>query len=249
MLTKAPHEIERIRKACRIVAEVLQLLRQEARPGLTTAHLDGLAERYIRDAGGLPAFKGYQGFPRTLCASVNDRIVHGIPDESVLRDGDLLSVDIGVVWEGYYGDGAATLLLGDVADQHRLLAEVAEQSLYRGIAQAVPGKRVGDIGHAVQSHVEKFGFAVVRDFVGHGVGSQLHEDPQVPNFGSPGEGTPLRAGMVLAIEPMVNEFTPHVRTLPDRWTAVTVDGGYSAHYEHTVLVTAEGPEILTRMGD
>lgn len=249
MLTKAPHEIERIRKACRIVAEVLQLMRQEARPGVTTARLDEQAERYIRDSGGRPAFKGYQGFPRTLCTSVNDRIVHGIPNETVLKDGDLLSVDVGVIWDGYYGDAAVTLLLGDVSGAHRRLAEVAEQSLYRGIAQALPGKRIGDIGHAVQSHVETNGFAVVRDFVGHGVGRELHEEPQLPNFGKPGEGMALRAGMVLAIEPMVNEFSPQVRTLSDHWTAVTVDGGYSAHFEHTVLVGAEGPEILTRMGD
>ena len=249
MMIKSVAQIEKVRRACRVVAEVLQQLREQARPGVTTGELDDLAEAYIRKQGCLPAFKGYQGYPKTLCTSVNDQIVHGIPSGYVLKSGDLLSVDVGAVYEGFYGDGATTLLMGEVSDTHRLLAEVTEQSLYKGIAEARPGNRLSDISHAVQSHVEKFGYAVVRDFVGHGIGSQLHEEPQVPNFGPPGQGPVLKAGMLLALEPMVNEFTPHVRVLSDRWTAVTVDGGYSAHFEHTIRITDDGPEILTRMGE
>jgi len=249
MMIKSAAQIEKVRRACRVVAEVLQQLREHARPGATTGELDVLAEAYIRAQGCLPAFKGYQGYPKTLCTSVNDQIVHGIPSGYVLKNGDLLSVDVGAVYDGFYGDGAVTLLMGEVSEKHRLLAEVTEGSLYKGIAQARAGNRLSDISHAVQSHVERFGFAVVRDFVGHGIGAQLHEEPQLPNFGPPGQGPLLKAGMLLALEPMVNEYTPHVRILSDRWTAVTVDGGYSAHFEHTILVTDDGPEILTRLGE
>lgn len=249
MMIKSAAQIEKVRRACRVVAEVLQQLREHARPGVTTGELDVLAEAYIRAQGCLPAFKGYQGYPKTLCTSVNDQIVHGIPSGYVLKNGDLLSVDVGAVYDGFYGDGAVTLLMGEVSEKHRLLAEVTEGSLYKGIAQARAGNRLSDISHAVQSHVERFGFAVVRDFVGHGIGAQLHEEPQLPNFGPPGQGPLLKTGMLLALEPMVNEYTPHVRILSDRWTAVTVDGGYSAHFEHTVAVTADGPEILTRLSE
>lgn len=249
MMIKSAAQIEKVRRACRVVAEVLQQLREHARPGVTTGELDVLAEAYIRAQGCLPAFKGYQGYPKTLCTSVNDQIVHGIPSGYVLKNGDLLSVDVGAVYDGFYGDGAVTLLMGEVSEKHRLLAEVTEGSLYKGIAQARAGNRLSDISHAVQSHVERFGFAVVRDFVGHGIGAQLHEEPQLPNFGPPGQGPLLKTGMLLALEPMVNEYTPHVRILSDRWTAVTVDGGYSAHFEHTILVTDDGPEILTRLGE
>jgi methionyl aminopeptidase len=249
MMIKSPHQIDRVRRASRVVAEVLQQVRELAAPGMTTGELDAVAEAYIRQQGCLPAFKGYQGYPKTLCTSVNDQIVHGIPSGYALKSGDLLSVDVGAVYDGFYGDGAVTLLMGDVSEKHRLLAEVTEGSLYKGIAQARAGNRLSDISHAVQSHVERFGFAVVRDFVGHGIGAQLHEEPQLPNFGEPGQGPLLKAGMILALEPMVNEFTPHVRILSDRWTAVTVDGGYSAHFEHTILITEDGPEILTRLGD
>jgi methionyl aminopeptidase len=249
METKTPHEIELMRVASRVVAETLQLMREEARAGVSTRELDRLAEQYILKAGCLPAFKGYQGFPKTLCTSVNDQIVHGIPSDYVLQDGDLLSVDVGTIYQGYYGDGAVTVLVGTVKEGHRRLAEVTEQALYKGIAQARTGNRIGDISHAVQTHVEKFGFAVVRDFVGHGIGKRMHEDIQIPNYGPPNQGVTLKTGMVLAIEPMVNEFTPHVRILPDRWTAVTVDGGFSAHFEHTVAVTADGPDILTRLSE
>jgi methionyl aminopeptidase len=249
MEIKTPQEVELMRVASRVVAETLQLIRQEARAGVTTDELDRAAERYIRKAGCLPAFKGYQGFPRTLCTSVNDQVVHGIPSEYTLRDGDLLSVDVGTIYQGYYGDGAVTILIGAVSERHRRLAEVTEQSLYQGIAQARPGNRIGDISHAVQVFVEKAGFAVVRDFVGHSIGSRMHEELQIPNYGPPNQGAVLKRGMVLAIEPMVNEFTPHVRVLADRWTAVTVDGGYSAHFEHTVAVTLDGPEILTRLSE
>jgi methionyl aminopeptidase len=249
MEIKTPQEIELMRVASRVVAETLQLLREEAREGVTTEELDRAAERYIRKAGCLPAFKGYQGFPKTLCTSVNDQIVHGIPSDYELRGGDLLSVDVGTIYQGYYGDGAVTILIGAVSERHRRLAEVTEQSLYKGISQARPGNRIGDISHAVQAFVEQAGFAVVRDFVGHSIGSRMHEELQIPNYGPPNQGATLKRGMVLAIEPMVNEFTPHVRVLPDRWTAVTVDGGYSAHYEHTVAVTADGPDILTRLSE
>jgi methionyl aminopeptidase len=249
MEIKTPQEIELMRVASRVVAETLQLLREEARAGVTTGELDRAAERYIRKAGCLPAFKGYQGFPSTLCTSVNDQVVHGIPSDYALRDGDILSVDVGSIYQGYYGDGAVTILIGAVSERHRRLAEVTEQALYKGIAQARPGNRIGDISHAVQVFVEQAGFAVVRDFVGHSIGSRMHEELQIPNYGPPNQGAVLKRGMVLAIEPMVNEFTPHVRILPDRWTAVTVDGGYSAHFEHTVAVTTDGPDILTRLSE
>lgn len=247
MVIKSQREIELIRSAGRVVAECLQMLRELAHPGVTTRELDEAAERYILKAGCQPAFKGYQGFPATLCTSVNEQVVHGFPSGYQLKSGDLLSLDVGAIYKGYYGDGATTVLIGDVSERHRLLARITEEALYIGIAQTRAGNRLGDVSHAIQAHVEKHGFAVVRDFVGHGVGAQMHEDPQVPNYGPAGQGLLLKEGLVLAIEPMVNEFTPRVRILKDKWTAVTADGGYSAHFEHTIAITRSGPEILTRL--
>lgn len=247
MVIKSAQEIELMRVAGRVVAETLQLLREKAVEGITTRELDRIAEEYILKAGCTPAFKGYEGFPATLCTSVNEEIVHGIPSDYVLKSGDLLSVDMGAIYKGYYGDAAVTLAIGEVKEKHLALMQVTEESLYQGIAEAKPGNRLGAVSQAIQRHVESRGFAIVRDFVGHGIGSRLHEEPHVPNYGNQKHGPILKEGLVLAIEPMVNEFTYHVRTLRDRWTATTVDGGYSAHFEHTVAITAGGPEILTTL--
>ncbi len=249
MVIREQRELEHIRAACRVTAETLQLMREKTKEGVTTTELDRWAEEYIIRQGCRPAFKGYRGYPATLCTSVNDQIIHGIPSEYELRSGDLLSIDVGAVYKGYYGDSAVTMLIGQVAPRHALLAQATEEALYKGLAQAVTGNRVGDVSNAVETHVLRFGFSVVRDFVGHGLGTHLHEDPQVPNYGKASSGPRLKEGMVIAIEPMVNEYSPHIRFLEDRWTAVTIDGGFSAHFEHTVMVTANGPEILTKLGN
>ena len=236
-----------MRRSGRIVRQVLDYIGTLVAPGMTTMGLDRAAEQKIRDLGAKPAFKGYYDYPCVLCTSVNEEIVHGIPsDKRVLRAGDIVSVDCGVVLDGYYGDAAITLPVGDSVSEelHRLL-DVTEASLYKGIQQARIGNAVGDVSAAVQEHVEANGFSVVREFVGHGIGTKLHEDPQVPNFGTRGHGTRLREGMVLAIEPMVNSGKPGTRVLEDKWTAVTTDGSASAHFEHCVAVTKEGPMILT----
>ena len=243
---KSAREIETMRQAGRIVAGVLRELAAALRPGITTADLDRLAERLIREAGAEPAFKGYQGYPASICASINDEVVHGIPSpHRVLRDGDLVSLDVGARYRGYYGDSAATFAVGHVPAEARRLLEVTREALYAGIAAARPGNRLGDIGHAVQRYVEAAGFSVVRDYAGHGIGRAMHEDPQVPNYGQPGTGLRLRPGLVLAIEPMVNAGGHAVRTEADGWTVRTVDGSLSAHFEHTVLITEGEPEILT----
>ncbi len=236
-----------MRPANRLVAEVLRELREAARPGVTTADLDVLAEKRIREEGGEPAFKGYHGYPSTICASVNEQVIHGIPSARALVDGDILSIDVGVVMDGFFGDAAITVPIGEIPDRARELLRVTEESLYKGIAQARVGGRVSDIGHAVQRHVEAHGFSVVREFVGHGIGSAMHEEPQIPNYGEPGRGPRLAEGMVLAIEPMINIGKPAVKILEDGWTAVTRDGSLSAHFEHTVCVTASGPVILTTL--
>jgi len=236
-----------MRRSGRIVRQVLDYIGTLVAPGMTTMGLERAAEQKIRDLGAKPAFKGYYDYPCVLCTSVNEEIVHGIPsDKRVLRAGDIVSVDCGVVLDGYYGDAAITLPVGDSVSEelHRLL-DVTEASLYKGIQQARIGNAVGDVSAAVQEHVEANGFSVVREFVGHGIGTKLHEDPQVPNFGTRGHGTRLREGMVLAIEPMVNSGKPGTRVLEDKWTAVTTDGSASAHFEHCVAVTKEGPMILT----
>ncbi len=247
IILKSPLEIEKMRVSCRMVAEVLELLKELVRPGVTTLALNALAEKEALKQGAKPAFKGYSGYPFSLCCSLNDQVVHGMPNNRELRDGDILSIDFGVVYNGYYGDAAVTLAVGEIPVKARSLLMVTEESLYAAIDAATESNRLSDISYAVQSHVEAFGFSVVRDFVGHGIGKSLHESPQVPNFGLPGRGMRLKTGMVLAIEPMVNEKGPDVMVLGDGWTAVTCDGGLSAHYEHTVAITDQGPEILTKL--
>ncbi len=243
---KSADEIARIREAALVVHEVLEALAAAAVPGVTTADLDALAERITRARGATPAFKGYGGFPASLCISVNDEVVHGIPSRHrTLCDGDVVSLDYGAVLGGFHGDSARTVVVGQGTPEARQLLAATEEALRRGIAAAVPDARIGDIGFAVQSGVEPLGYGVVRDLVGHGIGRALHEAPQVPNYGAPGTGLRLRAGMVLAIEPMVNAGGPAVRTLDDGWTVVTQDGSLSAHFEHTVAITADGPEILS----
>jgi methionyl aminopeptidase len=243
---KNANQLDRMRKAGRIVAETLALIREQAKPGITTLELDRTAEEYIRAQGAVPAFKGYNGFPATLCTSVNEQVVHGIPGLRSLESGDIISIDCGALIDGYFGDAAVTLAIGEVDEDLQKLLKVTEESLLLGIAQAKLGKRLYDVSYAVQTHVEANGFSVVRDYVGHGIGRAMHEDPQIPNFGKPGRGPRLEVGMALAIEPMVNMGTYEVRTLKDHWTVVTKDNRSSAHFEHTVAITENGPEILTR---
>jgi methionyl aminopeptidase len=247
IVCKSPAEIARMRPANVLVAKVLRELREAVRPGVTTADLDQLAEKRIRDKGGVPAFKGYHGYPATICASVNEQVIHGIPSARALVEGDILAIDVGVLMDGFYGDAAVTVPVGRISERAAELLRVTEESLYKGIEQARVGARVSDIGHAVQRHVESHGFSVVREFVGHGIGSAMHEEPQIPNYGEPGRGPRLAEGMVLAIEPMINAGKSAVKILEDGWTAVTRDGSLSAHFEHTVGVTASGPVILTTL--
>jgi len=235
-----------MRAAGRLVGEVLTALTAKVAPGVTTAELDEVAERLITSAGAVPAFKGYHGYPASICASINDEVIHGIPSgRRVLLEGDIISIDVGASLEGYFGDSAVTLPVGQVSEEAATLLRVTEESLYKAIDKARPGARVSDIGHAVQQHVESYGFSVVREFVGHGIGQRMHEEPQVPNYGEPGRGPRLAEGMVLAIEPMVNAGKPAVKVLADGWTAVTRDKSLSAHFEHTVAVTVDGPWVLT----
>jgi methionyl aminopeptidase len=242
---RSAEELVKLRAANQLVARILEELRQLVVPGATTAGIDAAAERMVREAGAQPAFKGYRGFPATICASRNQEVVHGIPSAQALMEGDILSIDMGVKLDGYYGDSAVTVGVGAISAEAQRLLDVTEASLYRGIDAVKPGARVSDIGQAVQAYVEAQGFTVVREFVGHGIGTKLHEEPQIPNYGPGGRGPRLAEGMVLAIEPMVNAGRPGVRVLADGWTAVTVDGLLSAHFEHTVAVTADGAEILT----
>ena len=247
IVCRSAAELQRLREANQLVAQVLQRLRKAVAPGVTTADLDALAEREIRAAGAVPAFKGYKGYPASICASVNEQVVHGIPSSrDVLREGDIISIDLGAKLGGFYGDSAVTVGVGKIASTAAELLRVTEESLWKGIDAVRPGGRVSDIGHAVQTHVEMFGFSVVREFVGHGIGSELHEEPQIPNYGAPGRGPRLAEGMVLAIEPMVNAGGPEVKVLHDGWTAVTEDRSLSAHFEHTVAVTTDGVEVLTK---
>jgi len=243
---KNPAQIERMRKAGRVVAETLELMRENVRPGVTTGELDRIAEEYIRKCGAIPAFKGYNGFPSTLCTSINEQVVHGMPGLRTLQSGDIISIDCGAVLDGYVGDAAITLPVGEISEDLQKLLRVTEEALMLGIPQAMKGNRLYDISHAIQTHVEAHGLSVVRDYVGHGIGRAMHEDPQIPNYGKPGRGPRLEIGMVLAIEPMVNLGTYDVKTLSDHWTVVTKDGKASAHFEHTVAITENGPEILTR---
>jgi methionyl aminopeptidase len=246
IVCKSESEIRRMRAATEVVADVLQMLRGMVRPGVTTKDLDEAAEAKVRQAGGVPSFKGYHGFPATLCTSVNEQVIHGIPSaQVVLREGDVVSIDVGVLLDGFHGDAAITVPVGTIDPKADELLRVTEESLFAGIAKATIGGRVSDIGHAVQQHVEAHGFSVVREFVGHGVGAALHEEPQIPNYGLPGRGPRLADGMVLAIEPMVAMGRAAVKVLGDGWTAVTQDGSLAAHFEHTVAVTTDGPLILT----
>lgn len=245
IVLKSQDEIDKMAVACRIVAEVLMKIRECIVPGMTTKELDQIAESYILSQKATPAFKGYKGYPATLCTSLNDQVVHGIPGPALLRDGDIISIDVGVYHGGFYGDAAITLPVGQISKEAGKLLATTEEALYQGIEKAIVGNRLSDISYAVQKHAEAAGFSVVKQFVGHGIGRGLHEDPQIPNFGKPGEGPLLREGMTLAIEPMINAGTWKVDVLNDGWTAVTRDGRLSAHFEHTVAVTKNGPLILT----
>lgn len=247
---KTKEEIEIMRSANRIVATVLERLRREVRPGISTGELDRIAEEMALSLGARPAFKGYQvngpTFPRSVCISINEEVVHGIPsEERILKEGDLVGLDFGVVYKGFYGDAAVTVAVGRADEESQRLMQVTERALWAGIAEIRAGRRLGEVSAAIQSVVETAGFSVVREFVGHGIGRRLHEDPQVPNFGERGKGIQLREGMVLAIEPMVNAGTPRVRILEDGWTAVTADGRRSAHFEHSVAVTSGEPDVLS----
>ncbi len=247
IILKSLQEIEQIRKACLIVADVLERMRDQVHPGVSTQALDEFAERFILTSGAKPAFKGYRGYPKTLCTSVNNEIIHGIPSkEVVLKQGDIVSIDVGAIVDGFYGDAAITLPVGEISPVADRLIRVTQESLYRGIEQAREGNRLFDISYAVQSHVESHGYSVVRDFVGHGIGRNMHEDPQIPNFGSRGQGPRIKPGMVFAIEPMVNMGSSATVVKEDGWTAVTVDGSLSAHFEHTIAVMPDGPWILSK---
>ena len=243
---KSEYERAAMREAGRVVGRLLKRIEQEIRPGVTTGDLDVFAEDYIRSEGALPAFKGYQGFPGTICASINDEVVHGIPGKKVLKKGDIVGIDVGAKVRGFYSDTARTFPVGLVDAVKLNLIEVAREALERGIEQAVPGNRISDISHAIETVVNRHGFGIVRQYVGHGIGSQLHEDPQIPNFGKPHEGPSIRSGMALAIEPMVNAGTHDVVVDKDGWTVRTQDGHPSSHFEHTVLITENGTEILTK---
>jgi methionyl aminopeptidase len=249
IILKSPDEIEKIRAANKIVARALESLKEMIRPGMTTADLDRKAEEIIRSSGARPAFKGYRGFPASLCVSLNDEVVHGIPGKRRLKDGDIVSLDLGAELNGYYGDAAITVPVGSVSAEAEKLMEVTREALYKGIAQMREGNHLSDISHAVQTHAEAAGFSVVTDFVGHGVGTSPHEDPQVPNYGKPGSGPILKRGMVLAIEPMINAGSSAVEVLEDEWTVVTCDGRLSAHFEHSVAITAAGPDVLSGLSE
>ena len=246
IILKTREEIELISRAGQIVAECQKVLIRALKPGMTTLDLDVLTETYIRDHGATPAFKGYRNYPKSLCASLNEEVVHGIPSKRVLKDGDIIGLDVGAIVEGFYGDGAVTISVGEVSPSVQQLIKVTQEALSKGLEQAMVGKRLSDISSAIQTHVEQHGFSVVRDFVGHGIGRQLHEEPQVPNYGKPGQGPRLKPGMALAIEPMVNMGGAGVKVLDDGWTAVTSDRSLSAHFEHTISIEAVGPpRVLT----
>jgi len=247
IILKSPREIDRMRKAGCIAYEILCVLRELVRPGVTSFDLERIAAEEAAKRKAKCAFKGYHNYPSSLCCSPNNQVVHGLPTRVQMVSGDILSLDFGVLIDDFHGDAAITVPVGDVSALANHLITTTEKSLYAGIEMAVPGNRLGDISFAIQNYVEKDGFSVVRDFVGHGIGKNLHEDPQVPNYGNSGKGVKLKAGMVFAIEPMINEKAPEVRVLDDRWTVVTCDGGLSAHFEHTVAITENGPEILTRI--
>lgn len=247
VVLKTGRELKIMREACRISAEALKLAGSAVEPGVTTAELDKIAEKYILSQGAVPNFKNYNGYPATACISINNEVIHGIPSKKrVIQAGDIVSIDLGAKFEGYHGDNAATFACGDVSAEAKRLMDTTRESLYEGIAAAVSGGRLGDIGAAVQQYVEKRGYSVVRQFVGHGIGTQLHEAPEVPNFGTHGRGIRLMPGMTLAIEPMVNMGVSEVKVMPDGWTVLTKDGSLSAHFEHTIVITPDGPQIMTK---
>lgn len=247
IVLKTKHELEAMRDACKISAQALQYAGELVKPGLTTGELDLKIEHFIRSQGAVPSFKGYGGFSGSACLSINNEIIHGIPSpHRIIHDGDIVSVDVGAFYNGYHGDNAATFPAGNVSEEAQALMDATKQSLYEGIRQAIPGNRIGDVGHAIQEYVEARGFSVVREYVGHGVGKELHESPEVPNFGQPGRGVRLAAGMVIAIEPMINAGRRQIKQMPDGWTVITADGSLSAHFEHTVAITDNGPVILTQ---
>jgi len=247
IIIKSSREIRHLKRSNAIVAEVFQELKKVIGPGMTTKELDQMTEKIILSRGAIPAFKGYRGFPASLCVSINEEVVHGIPGQRRLKGGDLVSLDVGVNLDGYFGDGAMTLSVGEVDREAKRLLEVTERALYIGIEKAKAGNRLFDISYAIQTWVEGQGFSVVRDYVGHGIGRDLHEEPQIPNFGSPHQGPRLEKGMVLALEPMVNEGAYEVKVLSDGWTVVTADGKRSAHFEHSIAITEEGAEILSAL--
>jgi len=242
---KSPKQIEQIRKAGRVVAEALELISENVKPGISTGALDKMVADFFAKRNAKPAFLGYQGYPANICASVDDEVVHGIPGDRVLEEGQIISIDLGAIVDGYYGDAARTFAVGKISGEAKRLLEITEKSLHRGIEKCVAGNKLGDLSAAIQSFVEAEGFSVVRDLVGHGIGRKMHEEPQVPNFGEAGTGIELKEGLVIAIEPMINAGTYEVRILPDGWTVITADGSLSAHFEHTVAVTSNGPQILT----
>ncbi|WP_058300215.1 type I methionyl aminopeptidase [Gorillibacterium timonense] len=248
IIYKSEAELVWMRQAGRIVAETHRLMAEAVKPGITTRELDRIAEDYIRSQGAVPSFKGYNGFPASICASVNNELVHGFPGDRTLQEGDIISIDIGAQYKGYHGDSAWTYPVGTISPETQRLLDVTEGSLFAGLAEAKPDARLFSISHAIQTYAESAGFSIVREYVGHGVGTKLHEEPQIPNFGPADRGPRLRPGMVLAIEPMVNAGERYVKTLADNWTVVTVDGSLCAHFEHTIAITADGYEILTKVG-
>lgn len=247
IVLKSARELDLMRQAGGMVAHCLDEVTKATRPGITTEELDRLAEEAIRKLGGIPSFKGYRGFPASICASVNDQVVHGIPGPRVLQEGDLLSIDLGVIWQGFHGDAAVTIPVGQVSCQARRLLEATRETLAAGIRAARPGNRLGAVSHAIQEYAEALGYSVVRDYAGHGIGREMHESPEVPNFGPPDRGPVLRPGMTLALEPMLNQGTHEVSLAEDQWTVLTRDGALSAHFEHTIAVREDGPEILTEL--
>ena len=245
--TRSEREINMISKSCQIVADTIEILSEYVIAGASLIDLDNKAEEYIVSCGARPAFKGYMGFPSTLCISIDDAVVHGLPHEGYLREGQIVGIDCGAELNGYYGDHAKTFAVGEISDEKNNLMQITKESLYKGIEQAKPGNYVGDIGHAVQSHAESYGYSVVRELVGHGIGEKLHEEPQVPNYGNPNQGYKLHAGMCIAIEPMINLGSKEVYTAKDGWTIFTMDGQVSAHFEHTIAIKEDGPHILSEV--
>ena len=245
--TRSEREINMISKSCQIVADTIEMLSEYVIAGTSLIDLDNKAEKYIVSCGARPAFKGYMGFPSTLCISIDDAVVHGLPHDGYLREGQIVGIDCGAELNGYYGDHAKTFAVGEISDEKNNLMQITKESLYKGIEQAKPGNYVGDIGHAVQSHAESYGYSVVRELVGHGIGEKLHEEPQVPNYGNPNQGYKLHAGMCIAIEPMINLGSKEVYTAKDGWTIFTMDGQVSAHFEHTVAIKEDGPHILSEV--